>query len=86
VTSCYVSVMSYVRCANLYYYELHSRLGITRDGSHVLDQLDACLISREKRTSEKKLWSYTLHLADVVKIIINAKEISQKIKDRKNKK
>ena len=60
--------MSYVRCANLCYYELRSRLGITQDGIHVLDQLDACLISREKRTPEKKLWSYTLHPADVVNI------------------
>jgi hypothetical protein len=71
-TSCYGPVMSDARCANLCSYELRSRLGITQDGSHVLragrlDQLDAWLISREKRTSRKTLWSYTLHLADVVK-------------------
>jgi hypothetical protein len=35
-TSCYGPVMLDARCDNLCNYELHSRLGIAQDGSHVL--------------------------------------------------
>ena len=55
-TSCYGTVMSDARCANLCNYELRSRLGKQQHGSHVLSigrlgQLDARLISKETRTS-----------------------------------